>query len=178
MCGGTWTGPSTGGAAEPGGHTPLAIADNAGIFLAGYSDEVRVFGLLDAQLLTGWSTHHGSVSAIAVTLDGRFAVSGHEDGDVLVWDVERQEPHEVCRHPIKVDAVALSADATWAAAVSRDEVSLWRLHIEDSLSALTDAKQMQQDFARCFGVSTDGRVFWPGPLTLEPIGLSALERGA
>ena len=76
--------------------------------------------------LTG---HDGSVSAVAVSADGRRAVSGGCDGTVRVWDLDTGEPpHALTGHDGLVRAVAVSADGRRAVSGGDDgTVRVWDL---------------------------------------------------
>lgn len=60
--------------------------------------------------------HHSEVSAIAVSLDGRTALTGSEDRTVRVWDATTGELRSCFReHDAMIRAVALSKDGAKAA---------------------------------------------------------------
>ena len=63
------------------------------------------------QTLTG---HTDAVTAVAVTADGRFVVSGSEDRTVAVWDKDTAAELGVfAGHVEGVSAVAVSQDGRW-----------------------------------------------------------------
>ena len=49
---------------------------------------MRVWDLEAGAALHALPGHDGSVAAVAVSADGRRAVSGGDDGTVRVWDLE------------------------------------------------------------------------------------------
>ncbi|MGW6490335.1 protein kinase domain-containing protein [Streptomyces sp. NPDC055056] len=65
-------------ALELSGRSPTALA-RAG------NSEAWVFDVETGQLLHTLSLHTGHLSALAMTADGRLAVSGGEDGRVIAW---------------------------------------------------------------------------------------------
>ncbi|MFF3358071.1 protein kinase [Streptomyces sp. NPDC002917] len=66
-------------ALEFSSRSPTALAR------AGNGAEVWVFDVETGQLLHTLSLHTGHISAVAMTVDGRLAVSGGEDGRVVAW---------------------------------------------------------------------------------------------
>ncbi|MBI5582739.1 MAG: hypothetical protein HY892_02850 [Deltaproteobacteria bacterium] len=60
--------------------------------------------------------HTGTVMAVAVTADGRRAVSGDWHGKLCVWDIEQGRCLRTLRHPDEIRAVAVAADGRRAVA--------------------------------------------------------------
>ena len=78
------------------------------------------------QILTG---HTSQINAVAVSADGRTAVSGSLDGTVRVWDLAGTAPPRVLTgHTSGVTGVAVSADGRTAVSGSLDgTVRVWDL---------------------------------------------------
>jgi WD40 repeat protein len=69
------------------------------------------------------------VSAVALSGDGRFAVSGSYDRSLRVWDLQgKQPPRTPQGHADRVKAVALCGDGRFAVSGSSDRsVRVWDL---------------------------------------------------
>ena len=67
--------------------------------------------------------------AVAVTADGRQAVSASEDGTLKLWDLARGATLRTLRgHTDRVNAVAVTADGRQAVSASADgTLKLWDL---------------------------------------------------
>ena len=78
-------------------------------------------GVLDVQRVAIW--------AVAMSADGRRAVSASEDSFVLIWDLSGKESPRVLKgHSGTVNAVALSADGSRAVSGSNDKtLRVWDL---------------------------------------------------
>ncbi len=71
--------------------------------------------------------HGGPVRALAISADGRLAVSGSFDQSAIVWDLERGEALQVLRfHDGAVNAVAALPDGRFASAGEDGRIALWR----------------------------------------------------
>src|SRR5690349_16248682 len=71
--------------------------------------------------------HGGPVRALAVSPDGKIAVSGSFDTSVIRWSLERNAAIEVLRfHEGAVNAVAYLSDGRVATAGEDGRIALWR----------------------------------------------------
>jgi WD40 repeat protein len=65
--------------------------------------------------------HGAYVSAVAVTSDGHFAVSGSWDGSVRLWNLNIGECiRSFERHDGQIETIALTTDGHWAISGGRD----------------------------------------------------------
>src|SRR5262249_48377679 len=73
--------------------------------------------------------HTDSVNAVALSTDGKRAISGCLDNTVRVWDLESSAPPHILEgHALPVHAVALSTDGKRAISGSDDNTLLvWDL---------------------------------------------------
>jgi WD40 repeat protein len=105
-------------------------------------------------LLATLAGHGDGVTAVAVTADGRRAVSGSDDATLKVWDLEQGALLSTLEgHGGRVLAVAVTADGRRAVSGSNDRtLRLWDLATAKQLAAFTcDAA-----FLRC-AVTPEGR---------------------
>ena len=81
------------------------------------------------SLISTFLGHAGSVIAVALSADGRWAISGSDDKTLKLWDVETGQVLRTFRgHAGSVNAVALSADGRRAISGSYDKtLKLWDL---------------------------------------------------
>ena len=85
-------------------------------------------GDLQGQESRELGRHGSGVMSVALTSDGRWAVSGSSDGAVRLWDLQGQASRELGRHEDWVRSVALTSDGRWAVSGSSDgAVRLWDL---------------------------------------------------
>ena len=94
----------------------------------------RILGVIALLLLCGAPSraqmrgHGGPVRALAVTADGRLAISGGFDQSAIVWSIETGAALGVLRyHDGAVNAVAALADGRFATASEDGRIALWRL---------------------------------------------------
>lgn len=108
--------------------------------LAGYERASRALDLNSAlglllprkTLRGGWnvrvfSGHQGAVSALAVTPDGRLALSGSGDATLRAWDLENASCARVFTgHTQKISALTITPDGGFVVSTSKDRtVRLW-----------------------------------------------------
>jgi WD40 repeat protein len=116
---------------------------------------MRVWDLASGLCRASLAGHTNRVNSVAVSADGRTAVSGSNDNTVRVWDLDSG----LCRasledHSGNVLSVALSADGRTAVSGSNDNtVRVW-----DLVSGLCRSTlEGPSEEISCVAVSEDGR---------------------
>ena len=99
--------------------------------------------------------HTNSVHSVAVTADGRRALSGSSDQTLRLWDLSSGEClRTFAGHPDMVRFVALSADERLALSGGNDKtLRLWELNSGHCLRTF----EGHTDFVDCISFSADGR---------------------
>lgn len=89
--------------------------------------EVTVFDLKTKKPVGPSLRHSPAVGAVAVSDDGRLAVTSGRDREVRIWDVASGQPKGIAlRHQSFVEALALSADAQRLVTVTdQGEIRVW-----------------------------------------------------
>ncbi len=92
-----------------------------------------------SPLLYTMAGHLDNVKSVAVTSDGRRAVSTSADGMLKVWDLERgEELSTLTGHTDWINAVAVTPDGQRAISASRDHtLKVWDLDRGEELHTLT-----------------------------------------
>jgi WD40 repeat protein len=105
--------------------------DGKQIVSAGFGDSiVRIWDAAKGTELGRLRGHISSVAAVAISADGRWAVSGAYDMTVRVWDLEKRTERHVFEtgHTSGVQSVDISRDGRFAVSGSFDgTLRLWRL---------------------------------------------------
>ena len=116
---------------------------------------LKLWDLETGQLLRTLTGHEDGVSAVAMTPDGRHALSGSRDRTLRLWDLATgQLLRTLAGHEDGVSAVAMSPDGRHALSGSRDgTLKLWDLATGQLLHTLTGHEGMVYAVA----VSPDGR---------------------
>ena len=99
------------------------------IAVDGELERRRKIPISDQRLVRTFTGHKGYVSSIALTGDGRFALSGGLDFSVRFWDLPGgQELRSFKGHHWPVDLVAMTPDGHYGFSGSRDKtLRLWDL---------------------------------------------------
>ncbi|CDF38372.1 WD40-repeat containing protein [Chondrus crispus] len=124
----------------------------------GYSDgTLQFWSVSEKKVLWSVCGHESQVRSVAMSDDGKRAVSGSEDGSVRVWDVDTglQIGDALTAHTEAVSSVGMSGDGKRAVSGSEDEsVRVWDvdtgLQIGDALTGHTDGVES-------VGMSGDGK---------------------
>ncbi|HET8774717.1 MAG TPA: serine/threonine-protein kinase [Thermoanaerobaculia bacterium] len=97
-----------------------------GKYVATAADDILLWDAATHQKLARFE-HPAIVWSVAFSPDGRWLLSGHADGAVLVWDVaERRQAFSFSEHSGGVRAVAMSPDGRMIASGAEDRsVTLW-----------------------------------------------------
>lgn len=133
------------------------------------------FGAAQAQL----RGHGGPVRALAVSPDGKTALSGSFDSSAISWSLERNTAEQVLRfHGSAVNAVALLPDRRMATGGEDGKIALWQPGVADPVklfeghTAPIVALAVSSDGKQIASASWDRTVrIWPvdggAPLVLE-----------
>lgn len=96
-----------------------------------------------------------SINAVSLSADGRRAISGAHDQNVIVWDVDLGVPIRICRgHSNRVTTVALTKDGRTALSGSWDgTILMWDVgSAAGALAAVTPSAPIT-----CVSLTLDGR---------------------
>jgi cytochrome c len=113
--------------------------------------------------------HGGPVRAVAVSPDGRTAISGGFDQTAILWDVEAGVARKVLRfHDGAVNAVAALTDGRFATASEDGRIALWQgagvdpVHVFSGHQGPIVALAVSPDGASLASASWDGTArLWP-----------------
>ena len=113
---------------SPGVHGLLALIrkKEMGVWLRPLTPSLPPPGCYLLATLTG---HSDGVTTVAITQDGRWALSGSADGTLKVWDLEaNKEIQTLSGHKDVVLAVGLTRNGNQAVSASRDKtLKVWDL---------------------------------------------------
>jgi WD40 repeat protein len=97
--------------------------------------------------------HTGEVNAVAVTADGRMAVSASNDRTLKVWDLDSgAELHTLRGHAGGLRSVALTADGRRAVSAAYD----YTLKVWDLGSGTLLATIVQDTYSTALAITEDG----------------------
>lgn len=135
--------------------TSLAYGSNHQVHLAAGDDELLCldFGKRDWSYLR--RAHSASIHRLAVSSDCRLALSGDEEGNLMLWDLARRESLRwLDGHRSGVTAVAFSPDGRYAASGGiGGAVRLWKVATGERISL--EQGQLEQ-VVNCLCFSQDG----------------------
>jgi WD40 repeat protein len=116
----------------------MAVLADGSRALGGYDNTLRLWDLATGKTLHTLQGHRGSITSVAVLVDGSCAVSGSVDYTLRLWDLVTGETlRTLVGHTKRVNAVAVLADGSRAVSSSDDcTLQLWDLATGDRLRIL------------------------------------------
>ncbi len=110
---------------------------------------------MDSPLVRILEWHTGRVNAVAVTPDGRFAISGSSDKTLRVWELATGECVRILEgHTDTVSAVTVTPDGRFAISGSSDKtLRVWELATGECVRVL----EGHADWVYAVAVTPDGR---------------------
>lgn len=133
------------------------VSASGDLTLLGWRSEdtaVRVWDVTTGECERVFHGHTGTVKAVAVTPDGRRAVSGSTDSTLRVWDMVAGACERVLDgHSGSVNAVAVTVDGRYAVSGGDDQtVRVWNLS-----TGASEHTPKELTFGRAVTVTPDGR---------------------
>ena len=143
------------------GSGPVAEASNDIIIRGGVAEMMLLrhqayrsdYGLNFALQKTMMG-HKNSVTSVALSSEGRLAISGSLDGDLRVWNLESGECLKTLKgHTDEVWSVSITPDGRWAVSGSKDTtVRFWDLESGECLRIL----EGHQGIVTCVDITPEG----------------------
>jgi WD40 repeat protein/serine/threonine protein kinase len=129
---------------------PEALALNAAL-----SRNLQRESLREGRLLRSLEGHEDYVTAVAITPDGRFAISGSRDKTVRLWALATGECLRTFKgHEGSVTCVAVTPDRHLVVSGGRDNtLRLWALATGECLKTFTG----HEDYVMSVAITSDGR---------------------
>jgi len=120
---------------------PTSLAFSGEVLFSGWQDgKIRAHEAEHGNILWAMDNcHRGGVSALALSNNSKFLVSGGEEGEVRVWEIRTREMFlHLKQHTATVTSLQIYADDTQVLSASRDRtIYLWDLHAQARTRALT-----------------------------------------
>jgi len=126
-------------------HRPGINSDNT----------LRLWELSSGKCLRTFVGHTDSVTSVALSVDGRWALSGSEDNTLRLWDVSSGEClRTLMGHTSGVNSVAMSVDGHWALSGSyQKNLRCWDVRSGECLKTFVEGDYWVKSVA----LSADGR---------------------
>lgn len=123
-----------------------------------YADCVTIWNSATGQMQSNPKLHSSSLNVIAFSPDGKLIAAGSDDGLVILWDVDAEEPHRICDgHSFSVEVVQFSPDGGLLASASSSDdgiIMLWDPATGEFKGSLID----HLDYVSDVKFSLDGRM--------------------
>jgi WD40 repeat protein len=93
--------------------------------------------------LRTFADHGGAVNSVAFSPDGRYMLSGSDDGAILLWDAATHRPlRRYAGHGVGAQGGAFSPDSRSFVSAGPDRtLRRWRIDTREELLAWTDANR-------------------------------------
>jgi len=120
-------------------------------------------------LINGWCRrtlrgHTGSVNAVAITPDGRFALSGGQDKTLKLWEIATgQEIRTFTGHTHDVYSVAITPNGRFVFSGSYKTLKLWEIETGKEIMTLTGHSHRVE----CVVITPDGKFAFSGSRELK-----------
>ncbi|HSR53087.1 MAG TPA: protein kinase [Acidobacteriota bacterium] len=136
-------------------HLRAVAVSRDGRLLASAAEDIGLWDAASRRLLARFE-HTGVVWGLTFSPDGRYLVSTHGDGAVLLWDVvQRRRAGNLAGHAGAVQSVALSSRGGWLASGGEEgSVVVWDLPGKTKRAALS----AHQSRVLAVAASPDGEV--------------------
>ncbi|MGI2257969.1 WD40 repeat domain-containing protein [Shewanella sp. GXUN23E] len=130
----------------PAAGQSIAVADN-GALLIGLADGSVMSLAGNQDKLIKFLGHSEKVNSVAISPDGRLALSGGNDSKVILWDAGTGQPEHHWQLDSRVIKVSLSDDGAQAfASDSTNDARIWSSYSGDVISKL-DIRVRQKTFS-------------------------------
>lgn len=123
------------------GHSDLItdlVLSEGTIFSTSKDGTVKLWNFDIAKENTAPIKQKFNISALAISLDGRYAFSGEINGTIRIWNHLGQEITSLLAHSASVNAMAISVDKKYLVSASGNEIKLWDLATLECIDILTE----------------------------------------
>ena len=144
----------------------IAFGPNDRTLISTRANTIEIWDLETNQPIQTLTGHFNSVTALAISPDGRLLASGSADANINIWDLQTGELRQTLRgHQWSVLSVAFNANGRLLVSSAEDEtIKLWDVEAGKSLQTLANFKavfasvDISSDGSRLVGGSADNTI--------------------